>query len=151
MNGFDYIALAALVMAALRGRRNGLALEFYRLFRMAVALLAGTSLYGMLSHALSSVMNITSGYADPLMFVTSSVVTWKLLRRIRSWMEIWIKAKVPGHWQAAGGSIAAATKTAVLIAGLVTMFDLADWLPGHESISQDSITSQIVRFILPET
>lgn len=150
MNGFDYAALAVLGSAIMRGYKRGLAVEFYRLFRMLVALLAGTGLYGILSDLLTSMLNVKSGIADPVMFLGSSLAVWSLLRRLRVWMEAMILAKLPKNYQAIGGAVAAGLKSALLLGGVVTLFSLADWLPGHESIAQDSITSQIVHFILPE-
>jgi len=151
MNEFDYAALAVLGSAIMRGYKRGLSVEFYRLFRMTVALLAGTSLYGMLSDGLSGVLNVKSGIADPAMFLGSTVVVWSLLRRLRSWMEAWILARFPQKYQATGGAVAAGMKAAILLGGVVTLFNLADWLPGHAFISRDSATSAIVHFFIPET
>jgi len=150
MNGFDYTALAVLGAAIMRGYKRGLSVEFYQLFRMAVALLAGTSLYGMLSDALTGILNIKSGIADPAMFLGSTVVVWSLLRRMRAWMEAWILAKLPKGYQSIGGAVAAGLKTSILLGGVVVLFNLADWLPGHTAISRDSITSEVVHFFLPD-
>jgi len=150
MNGFDYIALAALVAAALRGYRQGLAVEFYRLFRMGVALIAGTSLYSIFSGMLTSVLNIKSGFADPAMFLGSSVLVWNLLKRLRLWMETWLRAKVTGKYQAVGGAVAAGLKTLIFIGAFTALFGMASWMPGHNAVARDSVTSKILQPFLPD-
>lgn len=145
MNGFDIAALVAVIVSARRGFANGLAAEFYRLFRMAVALFAGTSLYGVLSHAVTGILGVTSGFADPALFAGSAIVVWRLLHRLRRAMEAWLLAAVPRKAQAIGGALAAALKCALLIGGVVTLFNLASWLPGHDAVASDSAVSALMR------
>ncbi|HMP90859.1 MAG TPA: CvpA family protein [Kiritimatiellia bacterium] len=149
MNGFDYIALAALVSAALRGYRQGLAAEFYRLLRLSVALLAGTSLYSMVGDLITNVLNIKASLADPAMFVGISVTVWSLLRRFRLWLEAWLRARVTGKYQAMGGALAAGLKALLLTGGLVTLFSMASWMPGHETVAQDSMFARLLAPFIP--
>jgi hypothetical protein len=144
MNGFDITAICFLVLSILRGYRNGLAGEFYRLFRLAVALLAGTSLYGALSGFVTRILSVDSGWADPAMFVGTTVVAWRVLNRARGFVERLITSKMPHSYQAVGGAVAAAIKSAIAIAGIVTVFHLATWLPGHDAVSVNSVTSRIL-------
>lgn len=143
------VALALTGASAARGWRNGLSAEFYRLFRLGVSLVAGTSLYGLLSDAATDLLNIRSGLADPALFLGTTFGVWSLLRRARRWMEALILAKVPSRWQNIGGAVAAALKTAALVGGTVTLFNLADWLPGHDAIANESVAGRIVQTISP--
>ena len=144
MNQFDMAALLLMVSAALRGYRNGLAIEGYRLFRMLVALLAGSSIYGLLNSAMSGMLDHSSSWLDPVIFVGSIVVIWKLLKQLRRWMEALIAARIPQRFQSIGGSLAAGAKAAVLIGGIITMFNLADWLPGHNVVARDSKAAHLM-------
>ena len=150
MNGFDYIALVALISAGLRGYRQGLAMEFYRLLRMSVALLAGTSLYSLLSGLVTSVLSVKSGVADPVMFAGTTIFVWSMLRKLRVWMEAWLKSKVTGRYQSIGGAVAACLKTLILTGGLVALFNMASWMPGHDAVAQDSMVAKILQPFLPE-
>ena len=151
MNGFDLIVLVLIGLAAKCGFKRGLAAEFYRLFRIVVALFAGTGLYRLFSGAISDLLNIDSGYADPILFVLSVFGTWALLRRMRRWMEASILAIVPKKAQATGGAIAAACKTGVMLVAIITTVSLSTWLPGRDWIAEDSFTGNVIQKFLPET
>ena len=151
MNGFDYVVIALLVLAAKRGFRNGLASEFYRLFRIAVAMAAGTSLYRMFSDAVSGLLNIESGLSDPVLFGGATVLVWQLLTRVRRWMEALIVAKTPARAQSVGGAVAAFLKTAIFIVAVVTTVSLSSWIPGHVWIAEHSATGRLVTSFLPSS
>ncbi len=151
MNGFDIVTFVLIGLAARRGFKNGLASEFYRLLRVLIALFAGTSLYRIFSDSVSGLLNINSGYSDPILFVVAMVITWKLLRRIRRWIESVVLAITPQKVQAIGGALAAGCKTCMLIFALVATVSLSTWLPGRAWIAEDSFTGKIVQSFLPET
>lgn len=150
MNGFDIVTLLALGSSSWRGYRRGLASECYRLFRMLVALLAGSGVYSLLSDAVTGLLGAGSAWSDPALFVGSSVAAWSLLKRLRQGMESAVAKWTPPGVQKLGGAVAAAAKTALVAGGLVATFDLADWLPGHDAVARDSRVSQVVRPFLPE-
>jgi uncharacterized membrane protein required for colicin V production len=145
MNAFDIVALASLVSAALNGYRQGLSREFYRLLRMAVALLTSTSLYSSASGVLTRWSDTAQSVADPVFFIGIAAAVWMLLRSLRKWIEVWIQKAAPKTWQATGGAIASAAKAAILLGGIVAAFNLATWIPGHTLIAKESVTSKVVR------
>jgi len=149
VNGFDWIALISLITSGLRGYRNGLAGEFYRLFRMAVALLAGTGIYQVFGDLFSRIVPGDAGWTDPVLFIGTVVVVWKILHRLRDGMESLIRSKMPRHSQAIGGAVAATLKTAIIIGGIITVFHMASWLPGHETVAQSSFASRVLKPFLP--
>lgn len=151
MNGFDIVVIVLVVLAAKRGFKNGLASEFYRLFRIAVAIFAGTSLYKIFSGTISSVLHIDSGYSDPVLFVAASILVWKLIARLRKWIEALLLTKVPRRIQAVGGAVAAALKTGVFIVAIITTVSLSTWMPGHDWITKESFMGRTVQSFLPET
>jgi hypothetical protein len=144
MNLFDIVSVLGVGSAAARGWRRGLAVEGYRLFRMVVALVAGTSLYGGLSDLLGRVAGIQSSWADPAMFLGVSFGAWSLLRRLRAWSEARLAAALPARTLALGGAVAAGIKALAVVGGAVTVFSLSSWLPGHETVGVDSWMARLL-------
>ena len=138
MNSFDCIAVASLIAAALRGYRQGLAKEIFRLLRLAVALIAGTSLYELASSWFAHV----SAWMGPVVFVGGAGGVWLLLRSLRKLSEAWLILHVPQKFQSMGGAVAAIAKTAILLGGVIATFHLATWIPGHAVVAERSIASR---------
>lgn len=145
MNVFDFAALAALVSAALRGYRQGLAREIYRLLRWAIALLAGTGLFGLVGGWLRQVLGAESGWTDPLAFVGISGGVWMLLRSLCKGLEAWLLLHTPKKFQATGGAAAATAKAVILLGGVIATFHLATWLPGHSLVAERSLAAKMAR------
>lgn len=145
MNAFDYIALAALLAAALRGYRQGLAKEFYRLLRWSIALLAGTGLFGLVSGWITRAAGIAAGWTEPLAFVGITGGIWVLLRSLRKGLEAWLLLHTPRKIQAVGGAVTSVAKTAILLGGLIAIFHLATWLPGHSLVAEKSLVAKIAQ------
>ncbi|HAL92126.1 MAG TPA: hypothetical protein DCM68_03775 [Verrucomicrobia bacterium] len=145
MNAFDYVAIAALLAAARRGYRQGLARELYRLLRWAVALLAGTGLFGLVSGWITRAAGVAAGWTEPLAFVGITGGIWYLLRSLRKWLEAWLLLHTPRRIQAAGGAVASVAKTAILLGGLIAIFHLATWLPGHSLVAEKSLAAKIAK------
>lgn len=143
MNSFDYLAIAWLIAAALNGYRQGLAKELYRLVRIAVALIAGSSLYGLISGWATQISGAASTWLGPVIFAGGTVGVWLLLRSLRKWIEAWLLLRTPKKLQAAGGAVVALAKTVLLLGGVIATFHLATWIPGHALVAERSIASKI--------
>ncbi|HMP72591.1 MAG TPA: CvpA family protein [Kiritimatiellia bacterium] len=150
MNAFDYLALAFIVSAILRGFKQGLSKEFYRLIRLGIALLAGTSLYASMSDAMGRVSGAASGITDPLTFVGITGGIWMILRTLRSWIEGVVAKSAPAKVQKSGGAAAAGIKAVILVGGVIAVFNLASWIPGHRLVAEDSLSSKLARPFLAE-
>jgi len=148
MNSFDIAALILTASSAARGYRTGLASEFYRLFRLVVALVTGSSLYRILADSVGNLAGQSETWMSPVLFVGLTVVVWKFLKRLRRWMEAMITARVPARHQAIGGAVAAGAKTMVFIAGVIGAFSLASWLPGHDLVVNESTFAHWLRPLL---
>ena len=138
MNSFDIAALLMTAASAARGFRAGLASEFYRLARLVIALVTGSSLYRVLADTIGSVADRAESWLSPVLFVGLTMLVWTGLKRLRRWTEAAITTRVPARHQAVGGALAAGAKTLVLLAGVIGAFSLASWLPGHDLIATES-------------
>lgn len=150
MNSFDYLAIALLIAAALNGYRQGLAKELFRLLRIMIALLAGSSLYGLISGWVTQVSGTASAWMNPVIFVAGTVGIWLLLRSLRKWLEAWLLLHTPKKIQSMGGAIAAIAKTTILLGGVIATFHLATWIPGHALVAERSLASKITRPFLSD-
>ncbi|HMO50181.1 MAG TPA: CvpA family protein [Kiritimatiellia bacterium] len=150
MNAFDYVALACLISAGLNGYRQGFSREFYRLARMGAALFAGSRFYEVAGGAVTNLTNAATSVVDPVFFIGITVAVWILLRSLRRWIEAGLQRAVPQKWQAGGGALAAVIKTALITGGVVAVFNLATWIPGHRLVAEESLTAAITKpFMTP--
>lgn len=143
MNTFDLGCLAILAYSCSRGYRRGLAVEADRLIRMALALLAGTALFGWFSDLLIRLLSLGETFARPLCFLGITTGTWFGMRSVRKRIVATLSERAGSGVQAWGGTAAAGVKSLLALAAVTTALSLSAWMPFHEKAS-DSVLGRVM-------
>jgi hypothetical protein len=149
MNGVDWIALAGGAWVVRRGYRRGLGVELIRLLRLVLALVAGTSLYGVVAGLLDTLPLFDQGLSRPVGFVGTTAGAWMLLSRMKRWAAGAVEARCSPRTIRVGGAVTAGAKAVFALTGLVATVNLSPAIPFHRAVTEESRLGHTLATLLP--
>ncbi|MDA0323499.1 MAG: hypothetical protein O2923_12410 [Verrucomicrobia bacterium] len=144
MNGIDMAALAYMVVGFFRGRKRGLGVEVYRLIRMAVPVVAGCGMYGVIRKGLAAVPALQGESAGLVGFIGVTGGAFLLMMKGRGALLAYLERKFDQKSTALKAGLAGLLRTAIVSMGLVTAVELSP----ADFATSDSQLGSIVRHVL---
>jgi hypothetical protein len=144
MHGIDIAALAYMVFGFFRGRKRGLGFEIYRLLRMAIPVVAGCGMYGLVRKGLTAVPALQGEGAGFLGFIGVTGGAFFLMMKGRSALRAYLERKFDRKSTALKAGLVGLLRTAVVSIGLITAVELSP----ADFVTAESRLGGIIRRVL---
>jgi len=150
MNYVDGIIAVYIAYAAVRGAKRGVAVEGYRLVRLAISFAVGCGVFPLLHRLSSAVLSSQTENAGGLGFVLGLVAAFFAMRALRSGLTALIQRKLGEKFARSGGAIAGGVRALAAASALAVFLHLAPWIPGRATVTESSLVGRAVGFFVSE-
>lgn len=151
MTMLDGVALLVAAASAVRGARNGIGLEGYRLFRLLVSVLTGFGLFTLINQVLARLLGSLLDGAEGVGFAAGIGLAFYVLRKLKGAVIGFLEKRVAPRWNRCGGATAAFVRAATAIVAILTCLHITPWIPGGTKAVDRSVIGRIVTRLIPQT
>lgn len=143
MNALDLVAAAYAASAVVRGTRNGVGQEGYRLVRITVSFLAGCGLFTVINKAVASMLGSVLENAGGIGFALGIGLAFFAMRKLKVAVTAYVQKRFAEKHNRLGGAIAGFLRALTAIAAIIAFVQMSPWIPSGTNSANQSLIGRV--------